>query len=71
MKLTAREKQAYDIFLVTGCSNKTIANEMNIGEQEVKKLMSRIFAKKGVKCRAELFLYHINKPARDASWARF
>jgi len=71
VKLTAREQQAHDIFLETGCSNKQIANKMGIGEQEVKKLMSRIFAKKGLKNRAELFLYHINKPARDASWARF
>jgi len=70
MKLTIREQQVYDIFLETGCSNKQIAVKMNIGEQEVKKLMSKIFAKKGLKSRAELFLYHINKPAKDAEWSR-
>lgn len=53
--LTKRERQVVDI-VVTGASNKAVANKLNITERTVKEHMSSIFSKLKVRDRMQLML---------------
>ncbi|TMN71486.1 DNA-binding response regulator [Pseudoalteromonas sp. S1727] len=53
--LTKRERQVVDI-VITGASNKAVANQLNITERTVKEHMSSIFNKLQVRDRMQLML---------------
>ncbi len=64
-RLTARELQVTRL-IVDGCSNKIIAESMDISEQTVKHHLSNIFDKLGVSTRLELASFAVHHGLTDS-----
>jgi len=61
IRLTARQKQIFDMVVDRGSCNKIIARTLNISESTVKLHLGHIFKKYGVKSRTQLAVFARHK----------
>lgn len=57
IRLTPREQQIFDYFMLTGAGNKHIARHFSLCEPTIKFHMKTILKKYGVRTRIQLLLY--------------